>query len=1322
MKLLRHWKRALAALAAALLVVWGAAEWILRSDWFEEKLRQEVQARAQQALGGVVEIGELDFDRPSFGVTIRELTARADTDQEPFLRLPEARVGLRIDSFWRGQASLQSLVLERPEMHLESGPGGIRNLPVRSADTTSPFELGIRLVDIRDAVVVWNDEPKALSAMAEDLDLVVRREPGADCAAVRMASSSTTATFAGKPYSVAANRANGRLCVDHVEIAEAHFEIGGATASASGAIRDFSDPLATLDLTADGPLAALQPFLPEDASPRGTFSFDGNLEWRLLSGEASYQGNVSASDIRLSNFEQDAPPGRLAARLQGDQHNLRLSDVRVDLFGGRFAGEAELAEPFGAPKASLEGEVEGFRLRPLLEAVAGQGGPDLRAAPWTAEIRAHVKASTGAGGALLTELAVELEPAGARPLSGEIQGRYSAANNRIEIDDLALETASARLGADGSWSASGADLSLRWSSEDAYDLEPTLSLLGIDLDELPVELLAGADLVGTLEGRIAPREARDFVFDGTLRTGAIRLLNYEWTSIETGLVFRHDLLRLADAQLRDGEGSAELTIEAELEPGVPLERKPLLGWVRARNLPAEKALAAGRLPALLSGRADADAALSGTATNPDLRASATIRGGSFGGQPFDLLSLEVDSAGATVRMSKLELARGEGRLAGNGTYQRDTGALDVSIHGSSWRVDEISRAFGQDWSVSGVANLDLQVRASVRPGDRPVENLEATGSWSIASLGWSDKSLGDLRGEIKTAGDTVTLDWNGTPLGGRLSGHASLNLDADELAGAASFEGLDAAQVFHLAGVSGEGVSGVLSGGFTLQGDPAEPASLELEGSIEKAELTVSEIPGAEGGYAIYNPFPMRWAIRGGALQLEHMRLQGLGTDFEVDGDIGLTGAAKIAVEAEGMLNLAVLQSFNSDLQAEGSAVVNAAVSGTAAEPSVDGRLRIENGSIRSSDFPNGLNALSGEIAFAGRDVRVEDLSALTGGGRLVFTGMASFADEDPEYRFNVDVDRVRLRYPANISSLIDGQIVLSGASNRGLLGGEVIVRRATTNTQISLGALLAALREPTQTPARAPWLDNVQLNLHVASGPDFELETTLVRNMEADLDVRLVGTAVSPSLLGRMNINQGEVNFNGSRYTINRGEVSFVNPFRIEPVLDFELETRVRNIDIGLILSGPARRLNVSYRSDPPLSFSDLVNLVAVGRSPTLDPVSASQQRLQQQSLFQTGANNIFEQVIERPVSPGLQRFFGVSRLKVDPQAGGAEANPSARISTEQQITNEVTLIYTYDLSSAQQQTFRLEYAPGRRWTFVLTRDQNGLVGSDVLYKTRLP
>ena len=1318
----RHWKRWLAAGGGALLLLWGAAEWTLRSDWFEERLRAEVQTRAQQAVGGEIEIGSLELDRATFGVTVHELTARAAPGQEPFLRLPEMRVGLRIDSFWRGQASLQSLVLERPELYIESEADGIANLPQHPTGGDAPFELGIRVVDIRDATVVWNDEPRNLSITGEDVDVVARREPGADCVSLRFAAASTIATFERQQIDVTAAEANGRLCGDRAEIAALRLGLNGAEARASGEVRDFSDPLADLEITVSGPLAALDPLLPPDAAPRGAFSFDGSLEWRILAGQGAYEGTATATGVRLSAFETDGPPGRLSARLSGDQDNVSLQDMDVSMFGGAFVGSADISDLFGTPRASVEGDVEGFRMRPLLESVAGQGGPDLRAAPWTSLISAHIEVASEPGGELLTELAVKLERAGERPLWGDIQGRYRSDGRRIEIDDLALRTDTAELGADGAWSGAGADLSLRWASENDYDLQPALLLLGIDLDALPVELLAGADLAGTLEGRIAPREQRDFVFDGELRTGAIRLLNYEWTSVETGLLFRHDLLRLADATLRDGDGSAELTIEAELEPGVPLERKPLLGSVRARNLPAAKALAAGRLPALLSGRADADAALSGTATDPDLRASATIRGGALGGQPFDALSLEVDSAGNSMRMSKLELVRGEGRLSGEGTYQRDSGALDVSIQGSNWRLGEIGRALEKEWPLEGVANLDVAVQATVLPDERPVESLRANGSWSVASLGWGDESFGAVGGKIVTDGDAVTLDWNGEPLGGKLSGQARLRLAADELSGSSTFEGLDAAQVFRLAGASLERVSGTLTGGFTFQGDPGAPAELDIGGSVEKAELTISELPGAEDGYALYNPFPMRWAIRGGVLELEHMRLQGMGTDFEVDGDIALTEPGEVSVEAEGMLNLAVLKSFNSDLEAEGSAVVNASVTGDLSAPEVNGLFRIENGSIRSSDFPNGLSALNGEIAFAGRDIRVEELSALSGGGRLVFTGTASLEGDAPEYRFNVDLDRVRLRYPSNISSLIDGRIVLSGASNRGLLGGEVIVRRAKTNTQISLGALLAALREPTQTPARAPWLDNIQLNLHVASGPDFELETALVRNMEADLDVRLVGTAISPSLLGRMNISQGEVNFNGSRYTINRGEVSFVNPFRIEPVLDFELETRIRNIDIGLILSGPARRLNVSHRSDPPLSIPDLVNLLAVGRSPTLDPVSASQQRLQQQSLFQTGANNIFEQAIERPVSPGLQRFFGVSRLKVDPQAGGAEANPSARISTEQQITNEVTLIYTYDLSSAQQQTFRLEYAPDRRWTFVLTRDQNGLVGSDVLYKTRLP
>src|SRR5690606_31962340 len=121
-----------------------------------------------------------------------------------------------------------------------------------------------------------------------------------------------------------ANRANGRVCPDHAEIAEASMELGGAALRVSGEVRDYADPAATLELQASGPLTALAPLLPEGVSPRGNFALQGGGEWRPLAAEGSYQADLTASDVRFSAFEQDAPPGRLSAHVQGDHNRVSL--------------------------------------------------------------------------------------------------------------------------------------------------------------------------------------------------------------------------------------------------------------------------------------------------------------------------------------------------------------------------------------------------------------------------------------------------------------------------------------------------------------------------------------------------------------------------------------------------------------------------------------------------------------------------------------------------------------------------------------------------------------------------------------------------------------------------------------------------------------------------------------------------------------------------------------------------------------------------------------------------------------------------------------
>jgi translocation and assembly module TamB len=69
-------------------------------------------------------------------------------------------------------------------------------------------------------------------------------------------------------------------------------------------------------------------------------------------------------------------------------------------------------------------------------------------------------------------------------------------------------------------------------------------------------------------------------------------------------------------------------------------------------------------------------------------------------------------------------------------------------------------------------------------------------------------------------------------------------------------------------------------------------------------------------------------------------------------------------------------------------------------------------------------------------------------------------------------------------------------------------------------------------------------------------------------------------------------------------------------------LQTCARGIDITISVSGPISKLNVNYRSDPPLQFSDIVALLATGRAPSTDPAVQARQTGAAQSRQQAGAS----------------------------------------------------------------------------------------------------
>ena len=120
------------------------------------------------------------------------------------------------------------------------------------------------------------------------------------------------------------------------------------------------------------------------------------------------------------------------------------------------------------------------------------------------------------------------------------------------------------------------------------------------------------------------------------------------------------------------------------------------------------------------------------------------------------------------------------------------------------------------------------------------------------------------------------------------------------------------------------------------------------------------------------------------------------------------------------------------------------------------------------------------------------------------------------------------------------------------------------------------------------------------------------------------------------------------------------------------------------------------------------------------MKPSLAARQSGTTQNWQQMGASALVGQAIANPVAGRLQRFFGVSSIKIDPLLTGVDNNPQARLTIEQQVTPDITFTYITNLTRSNPQVVRVEWSLNKRWSIVALREENGLFGMDFYYKKR--
>jgi translocation and assembly module TamB len=198
-------------------------------------------------------------------------------------------------------------------------------------------------------------------------------------------------------------------------------------------------------------------------------------------------------------------------------------------------------------------------------------------------------------------------------------------------------------------------------------------------------------------------------------------------------------------------------------------------------------------------------------------------------------------------------------------------------------------------------------------------------------------------------------------------------------------------------------------------------------------------------------------------------------------------------------------------------------------------------------------------------------------------------------------------------------------------------------------------------------------------------------------------------------------VQFFGSRYTVSRGELLFYSTATLAPSLDLDLETRIRGVTVYINVAGPLNGLKVNYRSEPPLQASEILALLTVGRAPgTQSSALPTAPGTGNPGLTENSTNSLLGGALSGAVSARVERFFGASRIKIDPQVAGPENTSNARLTVEQTVSNKVTLTYITNLSQSAQQIIQIEYNISRDVSILAVRDQTGVLGFDVRIRQR--
>ncbi len=1044
----------------------------------------------------------------------------------------------------------------------------------------------------------------------------------------------------------------------------------------------------------------------QKANLRGAVQLWGDIGG--VKGEFDFKGKLAAENLQV----QRLPLSRLAARIHLTADRIDTDDLRGVVFGGPF--QAKLAVGF-KPAFPSQAAVEVTRLKiesvlPALEIplsnIVGEANSRFQL-HWRGlafESSSGDGAVDYSGNLLPTQDVRRAAPdASAESLPYRGTASFTKTGTHFKVERGVVTTPQSRIQYDGSVNMDKSySLKLRLQAQNGNELVRAAGLLNPEarrqLRERKVAVNAPVDFQGTFS-----RTKGDFRLSGQISTPSMQVKQVRLSNLRAGIDWTPRFLNVDQTTIQFGSSTITGTLRYPLvEKGEPIRADATIRNARVSDL-----LALGNWNYPIGGTANAEIHVSG----PDMESmtgvsQVMVDHPTIYGEPFDRLSADVEFHSKEYLVKNLRMPKGRGLISGAVSGRTDLKTVNADISGENIPLTSIQSPELRQYQLAGLLNFTLkgigtlenldhklhgEVSNLVVQGER-LQNLvlDATARGKqvdlVANTSFQNNRL-EIRGKGLVTGDypfTATMDLHNTPI------RPYLALFRPDLS--AEIGGLATGQV------------------------SARGSLKRFESSLVEARLSTLQM--VVRSYQFRNQGDVVVRYVNGIVDIKPMKLIGPDTALNVSGQLSTVGSQPINIRLSGDANLLVFAGFVPDLTARGNLTLNVYAAGTLQQPRVLGSASFEKAYLGQPDWPTPLFDTKGSLRFTANQVSIQSFSAKTRYGTVQLAG-GMFLDGlvPTRGRLNITGEGLRIEYPQDVKSTLDVDVDFLKSSTNQLLTGAVYVRNAEYTKDITLADLIVQVSNFRSLPAaRAYGRQQINLDLDVEAYKSIRINNSL-GDVVASGQFNVRGTLDDPVILGRMNVDRGKLVIQDSKYEITRGAVNFNNPRKTIPSLDFEAETNVRDYTVTVNLRGPLDHLTTSFRSDPPLTTSDIISMLAVGRP--IEAVTAGSREERSQTLAFHGASTFLSRSLTDKLTSRSTRLFGFDRFTIDPFVFSG-SNPSPRVTLGKQISKDVTVIFATDLASTQNEVVTIEYTIRENITLVATRTETGVFALDLKLRKR--